>query len=74
MTVNSDCPCWGCTDRPNCKGCERGNAWRKKKQEEREQRYKEKAFHRYEMDKFKDKAQKHAERSQKPKRLLNRKR
>jgi hypothetical protein len=47
---NTDCPCWGCTKRPDCYGCKEGNLWRLKKQAEKEQRYKNNAFQRYEFD------------------------
>ena len=53
MAFDKDCPCnRECPDRPNCKGCERGEAWRKKKQEENEKRYKEETYHRYEMEMY----------------------
>lgn len=70
MAFDKDCPCnTDCPDRPNCKGCERGNAWRKKKQEEAEQRYKEKTFHRYEMEQFQKRFYKTVENRKKNKRL-----
>ncbi len=75
MAFDKDCPCnTDCPDRPNCKGCERGNAWRKKKQEERDQQYKEKAFNRYRMDKYAYYEKLNVENSKKPKKTLNKKR
>ena len=72
MAFDKDCPCTPeCKKRPNCKGCVEGNAWRKKKHEEAEQRYRENTFHRYEMDKFNENAQKHMENNKKPKKKRN---
>ena len=69
MAFDKDCPCnMECPDRPNCKGCVRGNLWRLKKQAESEQRYVNKAFHRHEIDLFNKKFYMTVKNKRKPKR------
>ena len=72
MALDKDCPCnTECKRRPNCKGCEEGNAWRKKKQAEAEQRYKNNAFHRHEIDLFNSKLNKSIKNQKRTKRWKN---
>lgn len=74
MALDKDCPCTKeCLDRLNCKGCERGNAWRKKKQTEREQRYQDRAYTRYKIEKYIKFENLRVENSKKPKNRINRK-
>ena len=74
MAFDKDCPCTAdCKKRPNCYGCKEGNQWRLKKQAEAEQRYNNKAFQRYRMEKYAHYVQLNAENAKKPKRILNRK-
>lgn len=60
--IEPDNPCTiDCPDRPNCKGCARGNAYRQKKIEESEERFKKNSYHHYEIEmigRAKDKAAK----------------
>ncbi len=65
MAFFKDCPCTkDCPDRPNCKGCERGNAWRKKKNEMIEQNAAERDFYLYQCSTY-NRAMKRAERFRK---------
>lgn len=48
MAFDKDCPCTlDCPDRPNCKGCERGNAYRQAKNEANKQKSAEADFRNY---------------------------
>ncbi len=62
MAFFKDCPCTkDCKDRPNCKGCERGNAWREKKNAMIKRNAAENDFKLYEMNSY-YKSMKRAER------------
>ena len=74
MAFDKDCPCSkDCKKRPDCYGCKEGNLWRLKKQAEAEQRYINRAFNRYKIDRYNYYEKLNAENTKKPKRVLNRK-
>ncbi len=53
MLFDKDNPCHkGCVDRPNCKGCERGNAWRNKVIAEHNRKATEADFRQYRFDTY----------------------
>lgn len=61
MVFAKDNPCRrDCPDRPNCKGCERGNAWRQKVIAEHKRKATEADFRQYNFDTY-NRAMKKAE-------------
>ena len=61
MLFEKDNPCTkDCPDRPNCKGCQRGNAWRETKIAEHNQRSAEADFNHYWFSRY-NKSRKRAE-------------
>ena len=51
--IDKDCPCTSdCPDRPNCKGCKRGNGYRAKKIQESRQKQAENEFNGYLFGKY----------------------
>lgn len=53
MAFDKNNPCTkDCPDRPNCKGCVRGNEYRNKKIAEHKRKIPESDFRNYEMDRY----------------------
>lgn len=51
--IDKDCPCTSdCPDRPNCRGCKRGNEYRAKKIQESRQKQAENEFNGYLFGKY----------------------
>ena len=69
-----DNPCTpDCPDRPNCKGCVRGNRYRNAKIKEYAQQDAERNFKQYEIDMFNRKFNRSVEKRKSHKRMVHRK-
>lgn len=71
--IDPDNPCTrDCPDRPNCKGCVRGNEYRQKRIKQLNEEFAKRSIDRYEQDRTMNKYDMAAKNSKKPKRRMHR--
>ena len=69
FTIDPDNPCKpDCPDRPNCKGCVRGNEYRQKRIKQLDAEFAKRSVKRYENDRTRAKMDRRAKNSKKPRR------